>query len=580
MELFGYNKIYFIGIKGAGMTALAQIFKYWGKEVWGSDVADKFFTDEVLTKSNIKVIEKFDAGNITDDIDLVIYSTAYNEANPEVAAAKNLGLKILSYPEALGLLFYDKYGISICGTHGKTTTTAMLGFVLQELGEDPTVVVGTEVPQLGGNARAGKSQYVVVESDEYQNKLKYYNPRAVILTSADYDHPDYFKNHEEYKQVFKDFVARIPEDGVLIAFDGDESVAEIVKAAKCKVIWYGQKSQAPMPNDQNKSVGVVGVGALIEWPDGKFAFQRRDNNTKRYPGMIAPFGGKKDSPSESEIDCLRRELREELELDLGEREVKIVGDIESHFEPGKFIRIFYFKISEQDKLILHEGQKIETISLELALANDKVTNYTKEIIKCFQKQCLDLKLQIPGEHNIWNAMAVLTLIKELGLDVEKAKMALEKFEGSKRRFELIGEVDGIKIYDDYAHHPTEIQKLLKGVRERFPKNKIWCVFQPHTFTRTEALFHEFARSFTDADEVIIMSIFASAREELKPEFEGMGERLVAEIKKYSPRARYIDTIEEAVDYLAAKVWSGDVVFVVGAGENWKVGAELVKLLNC
>ncbi|MFH2136389.1 MAG: Mur ligase family protein, partial [Patescibacteria group bacterium] len=250
MNLKTAKKIYFIGIKGVGMTAIAQVLKLRGAEVTGSDTHEKFFTDEVLEKSGIKFYGCFDADNLAaEKPDLIIYSTAYTEENPELAAARESGIEILSYPEALGEILKEGFGIAVCGTHGKTTTTAMLGFVLQELGSDPTVIVGSAVPQLGGNARDGRGKYVVVEADEYQNKFLHLNPRAIVLTSVEYDHPDFFKTPEEYNDAFRKFLEKIPasakamageaSDGFLVACADDKNVLEIAASAKCKIIFYG-----------------------------------------------------------------------------------------------------------------------------------------------------------------------------------------------------------------------------------------------------------------------------------------------------------------------------------------------------
>jgi UDP-N-acetylmuramate--alanine ligase len=311
----------------------------------------------------------------------------------------------------------------------------MLGYVLQELDQDPLVVVGSEVEQLGGNARYGRGKYLVIEADEYQNKLQYYSPQIVILTSADWDHPDFFPDQATYNQVFKDFVARLPQDGLLVAFTDDQNVKEIIKSAKCRVVEYPQRTA--------------------------------------------------NSPAMAERTA---------------------------------------------------------------------------------------KLLLPGEHNIWNATAVLTLIKELGLDTTRAAEILATFKGSKRRFELMGEKKGVKVYDDYAHHPVEVRNLLAAAREVFPSNKIWAVFQSHTYTRTKALLKEFGQSFKLADQVIVLPIFGSARE-----MQGTvsPQDLVAEINKNSGTASYHGTIEEVVKYLVAEVKPGDVVITIGAGENWKVGEGLL-----
>jgi UDP-N-acetylmuramate--alanine ligase len=205
MNLNNIKKVHIIGIEGAGTSALARILKAQGIEVSGSDEGDHFYFD-MLQIENIPVAHKFSSENILSDIDLVIYSTAFKkETNIELAQAIESRIKTVSYPEALSLLFQDKFGISVSGTHGKTTTTAWLGYVLREAGISPNVLVGSKVSQFDGNVLVGKSDYFIVESDEYQNKLKYYTPRAVLLNNIEYDHPDFFASGKEYLDVFIEF---------------------------------------------------------------------------------------------------------------------------------------------------------------------------------------------------------------------------------------------------------------------------------------------------------------------------------------------------------------------------------------
>jgi len=180
MNLSKIKRIYMIGIKGVGMTMLAQFLVAKDIEVSGSDTKEKFMTDKVLKNSGIKVIENFSANNIPADTNLIIYSSAYNkDNNTEMQAIENLKIEKLSYAEALGQIFNNHYGIAVVGSHGKTTTTAWLGYVLEKANLAPNVLVGAMVPQFGGNALVGRSDYFVIEADEYQNKLKYYNPRVV-----------------------------------------------------------------------------------------------------------------------------------------------------------------------------------------------------------------------------------------------------------------------------------------------------------------------------------------------------------------------------------------------------------------
>jgi len=439
------------------MTAIAQVFKLRGAEVTGSDTHEKFFTDEVLAKNGIKFYEGFDAKNLAaEKPDLVIYSTAYTEENPELAAARKSGVAILSYPEALGQILKEGFGIAISGTHGKTTTTAMLGFVLRELGADPTVIVGSAVPQLGGNARAGGGKYVVIEADEYQNKFLYFDPRAIILTSAEYDHPDFFKTPEEYNDAFRKFVEKIPVDGFLVACGDDKSVLEISKSAKCKIISYGLTAG--------------------DW--------RAENILARVCGM----------------------------------EFEVLEYGESH---GIF------------------------------------------------------KIQLFGNHNVANALAVIATARELGFDLEKIREALEKFSGAVRRFEIKAEAGGVLVIDDYGHHPTEIKVTLEAARQKYPGRRIWCVFHPHTFTRTKALLSDFAKSFGAVDKTIVIDIYGSAREVAGGVSSG---ELVELIKKEGKDALYISTISEAAEFLAKEVKSGDVVITMGAGDVWRVGELLLKKL--
>jgi UDP-N-acetylmuramate--alanine ligase len=485
MNLNNFKKIYMIGIKGVGMTAVAQVLKSRGKEICGSDTHEKFFTDEILKKEKIKFYEGFDAAHLEmEKPDLVIYSTAYTDENAELAAARKSGVAVLSYPEALGAILKEGFGIAVCGTHGKTTTAAMLGFVLAELGADPTVLVGSAVPQFGGNARVGKSPsnsplgkgggLIVVEADEYQNKFLQLDPRGIVLTSIEYDHPDFFKTPEEYVAAFKNFVEKIPASGFLVACFDDKNVREVAKSASCKVISYGlQNGDWQAKNlaqlDRSKYLGGVGWG-----------------NCPNLPGGMS------------------------FEV----------------FENGKSRGVF--------------------------------------------------QIQLFGNHNVTNTLAVIAVASHLGYDIDKIREVLKKFKGTARRFEIKGEVRGITIIDDYGHHPTEIQVTLKAARERYPNRRIWCIFHPHTFTRTKTLLQDFAKSFHNADKTIVIDIYGSAREKVG----GIHSRdLVELIKKEGDDALYIPTIPEAAEFLAREVKSGDIVITMGAGDVWRVGETLNEKLK-
>lgn len=238
MDLSAVRSAYLIGIKGVGMTAFAQVLRAWGVDVFGSDIAQHFFTDDVLRRAGIPFTEGFAVANVPATVDLVVRSTAYAPGHPEVDAAMERGLPVVTLAEAVAMVFNAGKGIAVCGSHGKTTTTAMLGYVLQEAGLDPTVMVGSDVPQFGGCARVGQSDLVVLEADEYQDKLAHYAPHGIILTSIDYDHPDFFPTPEAYVDAFRRFVRRLPPGGFLIACADDPVVCEVAREAPCRVVWY------------------------------------------------------------------------------------------------------------------------------------------------------------------------------------------------------------------------------------------------------------------------------------------------------------------------------------------------------
>jgi UDP-N-acetylmuramate--alanine ligase len=237
--------IYLIGIKGQALTAVAEILLSQGYQVTGSDTAEKFPTDGVLTKLNIDYREVFTADNLTSNIAGVIYSTAYDESNIEVATAKKLGLPMWSYPEFVQILFslYPK-SISVAGSHGKTTTSALLLEVMQAAKFSPTGLIGSTVMSWGSNALVGSSDWFVFETDEYQNKLQLYSPRFAIVTNVDYDHPDFFSDEASYVQAFVDFVSRLPSEGCLVICQDDPAADKLRAATPATVISYGQSAKS------------------------------------------------------------------------------------------------------------------------------------------------------------------------------------------------------------------------------------------------------------------------------------------------------------------------------------------------
>jgi UDP-N-acetylmuramate--alanine ligase len=461
MNLKEIKKVYVIGIKGSGVIAAVEILHSLGIEISGSDVSEKFFTDKILGRLGIKYTENFSEENIPEDADLIIYSTAFNENNNvEFREVKKRNLKMMSYPEFLAELFNEKYGIAVAGTHGKTTTSAMLAHILREIGKDPSAIIGSRVMNWEGNALAGKGEFFVAEADEFQNKLKLYNPKGVILTSVDFDHPDFFPTFADYKKVFEDFVARIPKGGFLTVWGDSVDTIDVSKEAKCDVLTYG----------------------FLEGCNYKIS---------NYQLLISD------------------------------------------------------KIPKQNFEIIFNGKNLGTFETRLV-----------------------------GKHNILNAAAVIAVCHKLNLDLEKVNEALKNFQGTKRRFEYIGERNGAVLIDDYGHHPEEIKATLKGAREIYPDKNIWAVFHPHSYSRTEALLQEFAQSFSDANRVIVLDIYGSARENHGNVNSG---DLVNLINKFDrDKAEYIKTIDEVVEFLKDKIGEQDVVITIGAGNGWEVVENLKK----
>jgi len=450
LDLKKIRKIYLIGIEGAGMSALARILKFKNLDVSGSDEGDHFY-NSVLESEGISVNNKFSKDNIPPDADVLIYGTSFKpETNEELAAAFESGKPVLTYAEALAELFNTKFGIAVCGTHGKSTTSAMLSFVLKQSGLDLSAIIGAKIPQFGGNSIVGQGEYFVIEADEYQNKLKLYEPKSVILTSVDWDHPDFYPTFAEYREAFSAFVARIPKTGFLVVW-GD-SVATNEAACSCH-------------------------GEII-----KYGFQT-DNDI-----VIKKIGAQKFSVAFSEKD-------------LGEFEMRLVGD-----------------------------------------------------------------------HNMLNAAAVIAVCQKLQLDMEKVRTAIKDFQGTSRRFEIIGERNGTVLIDDYGHHPEEIKATLKGARQKYPDKNIIAVFHPHSFSRTEAFLQDFAQSFDDADQVIVLDVYGSARE---ASGNVSSKDVVNLINKYQRgKAEYVPTIDEAVKFLQDKIGANDVVLCIGAGNVFEVAEKL------
>jgi len=464
VDLSKIKKIYMIGIKGVGMTMLAEFLAHEGYEISGSDLADKFMTDEALKKAGIKVFENFDAKHLDDHFDLVVYSTAYNESNLELKTALEKKYKVATFAEVLGAVFNTHKGIAVCGSHGKTTVSAWLGFVLEGCGLEPNVMVGARVPQFKGSSLIGKSNLLVIEADEYQNKLQYFSPKVIVLNNIDYDHPDFFPDMESYEEVFAEFIAKLPKSGLLIANFDDSRVRRLAGVCLGRVVSYG-----------------FGKGA----------------------------------------DYIISEAKQDYAN-----------------------QYFVLKLKTEDGLT----------------------------------DIGSFRINLLGKHNIANAAAVIVTAIELGADLNDLRRSLEEFTGTARRLQTLGTFRGALILDDYAHHPTEIKTTLEGVRKKYPKKNLRVVFHPHTFSRTEALLNDFAGSFLKANEVIVLNIYASAREAAGTISGEDVARAIAGQAGVKQSVKYLPTLEEAEDYLRSTANGNDVIVLMGAGDVFRIGENLLGLI--
>lgn len=450
-KLLNFQQYYLLGIKGQGMTALAQLLVAHGKRVMGADTSDTFSTDEVLKRCDI-VVSDFAVAAIDETVECVVYSTSYAQDHPVLEKARQRGLPIFTYAQAMGELFSEKKGIAVVGTHGKTTTTALLGIALIEAGLDPTVAVGFTIPQFSGNVRWGESDIFVAEVDEYQNKMRYFAPHGVVVTGVDYDHVDFFPTRKDYQDAFVAFFKKIPHDGFLVYNADDPFLRKAASTCACRTIGYG----------------------------------------------------------------------------------------------------------------LHHG------AFRLC---DVAKEQNRAVIKSDQREELALALSLHGEMVLLDAIAAFVAGKELGGDDVLLLRGEAAYTGAKRRMEFVGEILGATVLDDYAHHPEEIRVTLAALRASYPGRRLVCVFHPHTYSRTKALFTDFIDALTHADAVALLEVYASARER---EEAYTAQPIVTALRKKGVAAEWTPTIEDAIAYLKKNTRPHDVIITMGAGDVWKVGVALVQ----
>lgn len=438
------------------MQAVARLLKGLGHTVAGSDMSD-FEARPDLEEVGIVVHIGHNAVHITKEVDEVIYSAAVPESNIEIQRAKKLGLPVRRRLEVVGELMKEKIGVAISGTHGKTTTTTMTTLILQAAGRNPTALIGAEVKNLKSNFVMGSGPVMVVEACEYDRSFMDLRPKIIALTNIEADHLDYYKDLEDIKSAFVDFVKLLPKTGVVIGNGDDANVREVVKRARPpRVVWAG----------------------------------------------------------------------------LGENNNIRARDLE--FIEGRL----YFSVN---------GAR--------------------------------LHLQIPGRHNVADAVMSWAIARELGIDDATVKHTLQdEFRGAARRFEIIGTTKGITFMDDYAHHPTEIHALLEGAKQYFQGRRLVVVFHPHQYSRTRLLLNDFAGSFHDADLVVVAPIYA-VRDSEEDKKAISSEQLVEAINTVSHNAKYAGDFSGIKEFMLKTVQPGDVVITLGAGQANVFGGELLEELR-
>ncbi len=457
------------------MAALAELFAGRGAMVIGSDTKERFYTDEVLKKLGIPFHEGFSKENLSAETKLVIHSAAYDrEEHPELMEARRRGIPILEYTEALGALSRTAFAVGVAGVHGKTTTSAMAGTVCKDLDLPVYTLVGSAVKSFGNRCTyVGGTRFFIAETCEYRRHFLSFSPDAVVVSTVDADHLDYFRDVEDVLKAFLEYTALLPKGGTAVYCADDAGAVELIGRLK-----------------------------------------------KRRPDIFAvPYG----------------------------------------FEAAGDYSIEDYRLESGCHLFRLGAQSGE------------------------------FRVRIPGRHSVLNAaaaVAVADLItgivnREKGSLADRARVvrALEGFEGSKRRSEIIGEHCGIVFADDYGHHPKELRGTLRGFRDFYPARRLIVDFMSHTYSRTEAFLQEFAESFSAADEVILHKIYASAREKREREGRVDGRTLYEEVKKHHPNVRYFHEPADAREYLFSHLQEGDLFLTMGAGDNWRLAEEAAEYFS-
>jgi UDP-N-acetylmuramate--alanine ligase len=446
--------IHFVGIGGIGMSGIAELLLNLGYRVSGSDLKSSDITENLARLGGC--IHMGHRADQVADADVVVVSSAIDANNPEVAAARQAAIPVIPRAEMLAELMRLKYSVAIAGAHGKTSTTSLVSGVLAEGGLDPTVVIGGKLKGIGRNAVLGKGDFIVAEADESDGSFLKFSPAIAVVTNIDREHLDFYRDMDAIKQVFLDFIDRIPFYGLAVLCLDSEPLQGLLPRIKKRLTTYGQSTQA---------------------------------------------------------DYQARDIR--------------FGEMKSRFT------------------VVHREENLG-----------------------------EFTLSIPGLHNVYNALAAIAVGRELDIPLTAIKRSLETAEGVQRRLEVKGASDGITVVDDYGHHPTEIQVTLEAVRENWPRHRKVVVFQPHRYTRTQALMEEFARSFNNCDVLVVLPIYAASEAPIR----GVNSEILAQsIRDHGHRdVTCLDSLAACVEHLEAHLAPGDLLLTLGAGDVYRVGEMVLE----
>lgn len=440
------------------MSGIAELLLNLGYKVSGSDLSSSAITEKLRSLGGI--IFKGHKGEWIDGADVVVTSSAISATNPEVQEAREKHIPVIMRAEMLAeLMRLKKYGIAIAGSHGKTSTTAMVGWMLTNGGLDPTIVIGGKVDALGGNAKLGEGEFLVAEADESDGSFLKLSPVLEVVTNIDLEHLDHYRDLDHIKATFLEFIDKVPFYGAAIVCLDDQNIAEVLPEIKKRTITYGLTPQADIYGDN------------LFFEEGRVHFTVKNGGRELGSLSIAP----------------------------------------------------------------------------------------------------------PGKHNVYNALAAICVGLELQVPFKTIREGLQSFAGVQRRMEKKGECNNITVVDDYGHHPTEIRATLSAIKEAWPNKRLVVLFQPHRYTRTEALFKEFQTCFHRADLLVMTDIYAASEEPI----EGVtGAGLLEAAKKHGQKhTMYMEQVEDMAVELVPHLQEGDLVLTLGAGNIVMVGEELLGVLR-